>query len=209
MRKCPNCGVEISEEARFCRKCGTKIEDPTTEEKDLVEETKEEPSAEESYEWGPPLGEEGGEETQEMMPVQFTGPGTSIEEYEDDEYGYEEEEYADPWDHTREFDPQDISENKVMALAAYVLGPIGIIIALLAAQNSPYAGFHVRQSLKIAIVEALVIVIMTVLCWTLIVPAAGAIFLLILLVVRVIAFVSACKGKAVEPPIVRGLGFMK
>ena len=58
---------------------------------------------------------------------------------------------GDPLDHTAEFDPADISANKVFALIPYLMGWVGVIITLLASSSSPYAGFHVRQALKIQI----------------------------------------------------------
>ena len=47
----------------------------------------------------------------------------------------------DPFDHTSEFSAKDVSDNKVMAMLMYLMGTIGIIIALLAGTNSPYVGF--------------------------------------------------------------------
>ena len=38
--------------------------------------------------------------------------------------------YVDPADHTAEFDPADISQNKVFAMLPYVMGIIGVVIAL-------------------------------------------------------------------------------
>lgn len=55
---------------------------------------------------------------------------------------------GDPLDHTAEFDPADISANKVFALIPYLMGWVGVIITLLASSSSPYAGFHVRQALE-------------------------------------------------------------
>lgn len=52
----------------------------------------------------------------------------------------------DPYDHTTEFDPKDISDNKVIAMLCYLLGTVGVIIALLGSNSSPYAGFHVSSS---------------------------------------------------------------
>ena len=43
-----------------------------------------------------------------------------------------------PADHTAEFAPDDISKNKVVAMAAYMLGVVGIVIALLAAGVSVF-----------------------------------------------------------------------
>ena len=63
---------------------------------------------------------------------------------------------SNPADHTAEFNPADISDNKVLAMAPYLLGWMGIIIALLAAGTSPYTAFHVKQALKIQIGAVLV-----------------------------------------------------
>ena len=117
--------------------------------------------------------------------------------------------YVDPYDHSDEFDPRDISDNKVYALAMYLLSFIGLIIALLGAKDSPYIQFHLRQNLKILIVETMVTLASVLLGFTVIVPIAGAVCLLILQVLRYIAFFQICGGKAKEPAIIRGLGFLK
>ncbi|MBQ7718534.1 MAG: zinc-ribbon domain-containing protein [Clostridia bacterium] len=115
----------------------------------------------------------------------------------------------DPYDHTAEFDTKDISENKVFAMLVYLLGTIGVIIALLASNTSPYARFHVRQGLKFTVVEILTVIVSLVLCWTIIVPIAGAIFLGVLEVIKIICFFQICSGKAKEPAIIKGLKFLK
>lgn len=115
----------------------------------------------------------------------------------------------DPYDHTSEYDPKDISDNKIFAMVPYLMSVVGIIIAMLAAGTSPYVGFHVRQALKFTIVEVLVGLLTLVLCWTLIVPIVAGVFMCVLFVLQVIMFISICKGKAVEPPIIRSIGFLK
>lgn len=116
---------------------------------------------------------------------------------------------VDPYDHTAEFDPKDISDNKVVAMAVYLLGPIGIIIALLASNTSPYAAFHVRQALKFSVVEVLLAMCSMFLFWTFIVPIVGGIMMLVLFVVKIICFFQICSGKAKEPAIIRSLGFLR
>ena len=116
---------------------------------------------------------------------------------------------VDQYDHTAEFDAKDISDNKVYAMAVYLLGAVGIIVALLAAGKSPYASFHVHQGLKFTIIEALALIVSLVLVWTLIVPIAYAIFSVALFVCKVIAFFQICGGKAKEPYIVRAFSFLK
>ena len=112
----------------------------------------------------------------------------------------------DVTDHTAEYDPQDISDNKVFAMSAYLLGVIGIIITMLAAQKSPYAMFHARQSLKISVCCALLIVCMIVPILGWIVAGVGFI---VILVISIIQFFSVCNGKAKEAPIISGFGFLK
>lgn len=115
----------------------------------------------------------------------------------------------DPYDHTSQFDPKDISENKVISMLPYLLGTIGIIVALLAANTSPYASFHVRQALKFTVVNILSFVVAMLLCWTIIVPIAWLILYISLYVVKFICFFSICSGKAKEPPIIRWFGFLR
>jgi uncharacterized membrane protein len=123
--------------------------------------------------------------------------------------GMPQQPYIDPKDHTGEFNPKDISDNKVMAMLTYLLGVVGIIVALLAAKESPYTNFHVRQAAKITVVDALVILVTVVLGWTIIVGIAGVVCEVILLVVRIISFCQVCCGKAKEPAIISSFGFLK
>ena len=116
---------------------------------------------------------------------------------------------VDPADHTAEFDPQDISENKVVAMLPYLLSTIGIIIAAILAKDSPYAKFHVKTALKFTVIEALLTLALVILCWTFIVPFAALVCLGILFVLRIIAFVQICKGKAKDPAIIKSFGFLK
>lgn len=110
-------------------------------------------------------------------------------------------------DHTAEFAPADISQNKVLAMVPYLMGWIGIIITLLAAGTSPYASFHVRQALKIQVCATLVSIVgavIPVIGWI-----AAGIFAVVTLVLNIICFFSVCKGEAKEPPLVSSLSFLK
>ena len=115
----------------------------------------------------------------------------------------------DPWDHTKEFEERDIAEHKLIAMTVYLLGIAGVIIALLAAKESAYAGFHIRQGLKFTVAEALLVIAAAVLFWTFLVPIAAGIALAVLMVVRAVCFVHVCQGRAVEPAILRSVGFLK
>lgn len=115
----------------------------------------------------------------------------------------------DPFDHTAEFEPKDISDNKVIAMLVYLMGTIGILIALLAAGSSKYVSFHIRQALKITVVTLLAGICAVLLCWTIVVPLAFFVLLIALFVIKIICFFQVCSGKAVEPSIIRDLKFLK
>ena len=114
----------------------------------------------------------------------------------------------------------DISENKVISMLVYLMGWIGIVIALLGSNTSKYAAFHVRQALKISVLEILIPIVLALgaviniipfLGWFIYILAyiAGVVCLIILQVVKIICFFQICKGTAKEPPIVKGFGFLR
>lgn len=114
-----------------------------------------------------------------------------------------------PIKQTEDVAEDDIAKNKLFGIFVYVGSVLGIIVALLGAPDSPFVRFHVRQALKLTICEAIIAVASVLLAWTVIVPVAGAIAGIILLVVTIICFINACKGRMEEPPIVKNIGFLK
>lgn len=185
MKTCPNCGAQLVDEAMFCGKCGSQLKDENLNARETVQ--METPAMEEPE-----------------KPYYDSGVN---QHYSNAQSTYQP--VPEPWDHTAEYDAKDISDNKVVAMLGYLLGVFGIIIALLGSNTSPYAQFHVRQALKFLVVDALVTIIAVLLCWTIIVPAAAGIFEVILEVIKIICFISVCKGQAKEPAIIRGLEFLK
>ena len=132
----------------------------------------------------------------------------AVQQYQAPQYTvppYQPVPMVDPYDHTAEFDAEDIAENKVIAMAVYLFGVVGIILGLIAAPSSKYVGFHVRQALKLNIT----IVLSLVLC---VVPVLGVIVAAVLdiclLVVMIICFVNVCKGKAKDAPIINKIKFL-
>ena len=115
----------------------------------------------------------------------------------------------DPYDHTAEFDAKDVSENKVICMLIYLASYVGIFVALLMANSSKYVSFHVRQALKFEVTTLLASLVAGLLCWTVIVPIAYGVLMVVLMVVRIICFFQICKGQAKEPAIIRSLKFMK
>lgn len=109
-------------------------------------------------------------------------------------------------DHTADFDPRDISENKVVAMLPYLLGLVGILLASILAADSLYARFHVKTALKFVVCEVIS-------CIALIIPFLGwiacGVAFIIILVLRIIAFIQVCKGQAKDPAIIKSFGFLK
>lgn len=115
-------------------------------------------------------------------------------------------------DYSADFNPKDISENKVSAMAAYLLGPVGIIIALLIARDSAYTAFHVRQALKITICSVALEIIAAILVLFAMIPLVGIIFKLVLIIIsamwlgvlalRLAAIAQVCDGEAREPAVI-------
>lgn len=116
-----------------------------------------------------------------------------------------------PFDHTDEFSEEEVHDNKIFALAIYALSFVGIIIALLAksSDNSQYLRFHIKQQLMILIAQVMAGFVTALLCWTCIVPVAGAAFFAFLGIVEIICFINVCRNKSIEPLLIRRLGFLK
>ena len=111
-------------------------------------------------------------------------------------------------DHTAEFDAKDISENKLWCMLVYLSGLLGIIVALLANNNSPYLKFHIRQEVKFIVLTSLLAIVASVLSFTFIVPIVAFICIGVLGVIRYICLYHVFQGKAVDAPIIKNLKFL-
>lgn len=201
MKTCPTCGATLDDATMFCTQCGTNLQGApdfaNTQGSASNQDTVNQDAA-------PNQGMPNQGMPNQGMPNQGPMPGQGAPYQQ-----YAQAPVFDPYDHTAEYSPKDISDNKVIAILVYLMGTIGIIIALLASKESPYVAFHLRQGLKFLAVEVLVGIVSAVLFFTLIVPIAGGIFLIVLWVIKIICFFQICSGKAKEPAIIRSLGFLK
>ena len=124
---------------------------------------------------------------------------------------YTQDFYSDisVYDHTPEFSADDVSDNKVVCMAAYLMGALGIIIASIVGKGSKYAEFHIKQALKITVVDVILTIFGVIFVWTFIIPMVAIVCLIITFVLRLIAFFQVCRGRAVEPSIIRDLSFLR
>ncbi|MCM1488464.1 MAG: hypothetical protein NC203_08865 [Firmicutes bacterium] len=106
-------------------------------------------------------------------------------------------------------DPNDIQQNKGMAVLAY-FGFL-FLVPLLAAPNSPYARFHVNQGLVLFILDVIIGVVGSIL--SAVVPIVGTIIAsvlsLVIVVFVIMGIVNAATGKANELPIIGGIRIIK
>lgn len=103
-----------------------------------------------------------------------------------------------------EFTKEDIEQNKVMAILAYIL----FLIPMLAAKESPFAKFHTNQGLLVflaAIAINIVGAIIPFIGWLLILPLGNlAVFIL-----AIMGIINAANGKAKKLPIIGNIEILK
>ena len=114
-------------------------------------------------------------------------------------------------DTTEEYDQNDIQQNKVMAILAYLSWLV--LIPIFAAKESKFARFHANQGIVLAIAE--------IICWVVLgilsnIPFIGwifgiieGLFSLVCFIFAVIGIVNAANGKAKELPIVGKFRILK
>ena len=114
-------------------------------------------------------------------------------------------------DYTDEFEQEDIQNNKVMGVLAY-LG-ILVLIPIFAAKDSKFARFHANQGLVLAIAGIALGIIGGILGW---IPILGIIVAivcglasLVLFILMILGIVNVVNGRAKELPIVGKFRILK
>ncbi len=114
-------------------------------------------------------------------------------------------------DTTSEFSQEDIEQNKVMAILAYLSWLV--LIPIFAAKESKFARYHVNQGLVLAIAEIIIWIVFGILAQ---IPFIGLIFSLInallslgCFVLAILGIVNAANGKAKELPIIGKVKILK
>ena len=104
-------------------------------------------------------------------------------------------------DTTDQFSQDDIEQNKLMAILAYL--NLLVLIPIFAAKNSPFARFHCNQGLILLILTIAVNVLDIAIF---IIPNfVWNILKLLILILAVLGIYNAFSGKAKELPLVGGI----
>ena len=119
-------------------------------------------------------------------------------------------------DYTGSYHPQDITDNKVMAILAY-LGFL-VLVPIFAAKESPFARFHANQGLTIFACEvalSIISMILTPLFYTIFWGLGGLVSLILslvgiaLFVLSILGIINAANGRAKELPFIGKIRFLK
>ena len=103
--------------------------------------------------------------------------------------------YVNGADFTGQMDPNDIQQNKVMAVLAYF--GILFLIPALAAPNSRFAKFHANQGLVLFLFEIALSVLASIFCWIPFLNAiVGGFVTIAALVYIILGVVNAVNGEA-------------
>ncbi len=119
-------------------------------------------------------------------------------------------------DTTSQFSREDIQQNKVMAVLAY-LG-ILVLIPILAAPNSKFARYHANQGLVLVIVGVAYTILNTIITsvfyvvsWGLgsIISSLLGLASLVFVILAILGIVNAASGKAKELPVIGKITILK
>lgn len=119
-------------------------------------------------------------------------------------------------DFTFQYDPNDVQQNKVLSVFAYI--GILFLIPLLAAPNSPYARFHTNQGLVLFLADVIggiaVGILTAILIWipivgVILVGLISAVYGIGVFVLIILGIVNAATGKAKELPLLGKIRIIK
>lgn len=120
-------------------------------------------------------------------------------------------EFNDTADSTGDFDQQDIQNNKIMGILAYISWLV--LIPLFGARESGFARFHCNQGVVLAIAEVIAAAVLGILDglpligW--IFSIAGSLLGVFCLLFAVLGIINAANGKAKELPIIGKFKILK
>ena len=117
-------------------------------------------------------------------------------------------------DKTAEFDPQDINQNKVMAILAYF--GILFLVPLLAAKDSKFAKFHANQGIILFICEIAACIVTFFLAFIFglikigwLGSLLGDLLYLACGILAILGIINAANGKAKELPLIGKFNILK
>ena len=176
MAFCAKCGAQLADGSLFCANCGA------------------------------PLQQQAPIQQYQQAPVQQyqQAPNQQYRQAPNQKAPNQQKSFFDTPDHTAEMHPNDIAQNKVMGILAYI--GLLVLIPIFAAPQSKFARFHANQGLIVDIAAVTLSILSSVLMRF--IPVLGILFVLLDLPViglQVLGIINAASGKAKELPLVGGI----
>ncbi len=214
MKICPNCGTSVNDDATFCNNCGASLSSVTpvadvAKDTSAKASTSQSAAPQSSAPQNAPLKDATIQQAPAVQPIMqqnFQQGAFGQPQGQPMGQPYMQQPYFDPKDHTAEFDPKDIADNKLYAVVPYFFSFIVGVIVGIYVNESQFLKFHIKNALRLDIASIIVALffIIPFLGWV-----AGGVCLAILAVVKIIAIVNAFSGKAKDLPIISGIKFLK
>ena len=204
MAFCGNCGKSITEGTKFCPGCGTKLPEvqaaPVTETQAAAQVVA--------------APEQAAAPTPVVAPAQTVTPAQSPPAHQSD-FVSKIQSINNTADTTADYTAEDIEQNKVMALLAY-LGLL-FLVPMFAAPNSKFARYHTNQGLVLClaavafgIVHMLLTFLLLMISWRLsFLSTIIGLLWIAFPVWMVIGIVNALNGKAKELPLIGKIKILK
>ena len=188
MKICANCGTQVPDDAVFCNNCGSALTEST-------------PASAPSTEAGSaPVP------TPAPAPVPDPQQGFQSQQGFQPQPAFQQYQKFDPSDHTADFDPKDIADNKLFAALPYFFTCLVGILAGIYVKDSEFIKFHTKVSIQydLAGILAMLFIIIPIVGWI-----VGIVLEIVILVCRIISIVYVFQGKAKDAPLVGSIGFLK
>lgn len=208
MAYCVKCGNQIGNDGLFCTSCGEAVSSP---QKPLDEQMEQQAPLKEQMEDQDPLKRQQqapGQQNQQNPQGQKTANAQ-------DQIGEKLSKLNDTADTTGAYDKNDIEQNKVMAILAYI--GILVLVPIFAAPQSKFARYHANQGLVLAICEILFSIVYSILSSIIFAISWRLAFLssilgllwIVFIVLAVLGIMNASSGKAKELPVIGKFKILK
>ena len=197
MAFCAKCGAQLADGSLFCANCGAPLQQQPYQQ---APNQQYQQAPNQQYQQAP---NQQYQQYQQAPNQQYQqAPNQQYQQYQqapNQKSAFED--FFNTPDYTAQMHPNDIQQNKVMGVLAY-LG-ILVLIPIFAAPQSRFARFHANQGLILDIAVMVISILSGLL--TSLVPVLAIIFLLIdipVIALLILGIVNAATGKAKELPLI-------
>ena len=197
MAFCAKCGAQLADGSLFCANCGAPLQQQPYQQ---APNQQYQQAPNQQYQQAP---NQQYQQYQQAPNQQYQqAPNQQYQQYQqapNQKSAFED--FFNTPDYTAQMHPNDIQQNKVMGVLAY-LG-ILVLIPIFAAPQSRFARFHANQGLILDIAVMVISILSGLL--TSLVPVLAIIFLLIdipVIALLILGIVNAASGKAKELPLI-------